>query len=136
MVMRKDWEHAAEHARKAVELEPDDPIAILLYAAQLQRAGKQAEAQVQFEKAMKLAGSTGAELPPKGMPVHCCVLYNAAGYYAVCGNREKALKALEAFFNTPNHLHLSRLQIEQDSDFSDIKADKSFIELLERYLTR
>ena len=133
MVMRKDWEGAARHARLAVELEPNDPIAILLYAAQLHRAGKQAEGRVQFQKALALAGVDAQGHAPG--PVHCCVFYNSAGYYAVCGQRADALKMLEAFFKTPNHLHLSRAQIEQDSDFVALKDDKDFIAMLDQYVS-
>jgi len=129
---QRNFVKAAEHARLAVELDPDDPIALLLYAAQLQRAGKQTEGRSAFKKAIELGGCD--EEGRHAQPVHCCVLYNSAGYYSVCGNSDNALKMLAAFFETPNHRHLSRQYVLDDPDFTELKKDLRFMELLDKYL--
>jgi len=123
---------AAEHARMATEIDPEDPIALLLYAAQLERAGRHDEAAAAFKKAIQIGGCD--EQGRHDHPVHCCVLYNSAGYYAVCGNSGNALKMLEAFFETPNHRHLSRQYLLDDPDFADLKNNPKFLELLDKYL--
>jgi Tfp pilus assembly protein PilF len=132
-VTRRDWKNSAEQARLAVETDRDDPIAILLYAAQLQRAGQSAFAHAQFERAMALAGIDAEGNPSR--PVHCCVWYNGAGYQAVSGNVAGALKMLHAFFETPNHRHLTRNQVEEDPDFADLKNLPEFIQMLDQYLS-
>jgi tetratricopeptide (TPR) repeat protein len=123
---------AAKHARMAVELDPNDPIALLLYAAHLERAGSHADAQRTFQKAIDIGGCDAEGRHSR--PVHCCVFYNSAGYYAVRGEREGALKMLEAFFETPNHRHLSREHILDDPDFADLKSDPTFLKILDKYL--
>ena len=125
-------EEAAEHAKRAAELDPNDPIALLLYAAQLERAGKHELGQQTFKKAIAIGGCD-----PQGGhagPVHCCVFYNSAGYYAVKGERAGALKMLEAFFKTPNHRHLSREHVLSDPDFTELKNDSEFMKLVDEYL--
>jgi len=129
---RKDFAKAAEHARLAAELNPSDPIALLLYAGQLERAGRHEEGRGVFSKAIELGGCD--QDGKHAQPVHCCVLYNSAGYYAVCGNADGALKMLQAFFETPNHRHLSRQYLLDDPDFTALKADRRFMELLDQYL--
>lgn len=133
MVMHKNWDAAAKYAKAATDLEPGDPIALLLYASQLHRAGRVGEGRTVFRKAMTLAG-----IDEKGHasgPVHCCVLYNAAGYFGVIGQKDEALKELEAFFKTPNHRHLTREQIAGDPDFAGIKDEPRFGALLAKYLS-
>lgn len=127
-----DFERAAFHSQRAVELAPDDPIALLLHASQLKRNGRSAEAQAAFERALRLAGCD----PGGGheAPVHCCVLLNAAGFHAVCGEREQALKMLAAFFDTPNHRHLPRTHFLEDPDFAALRSDSAFTGLLDKYL--
>jgi tetratricopeptide (TPR) repeat protein len=132
-VQRRDWKNAAEHARAAAEADADDPIAALLYAAQLHRAGESAKARGEFERAMSLAGIDAGGNPSR--PVHCCVWYNAAGYHAVCGQNAEALKMLDSFFQTPNHRHLTRKQIEEDPDFAELKKEPEFSEMLDHYAT-
>src|SRR6185436_18439348 len=74
---QRKFKEAAEHARLAVQCNPGDPIARLLYAAQLHRAGDRDEGRRQFEQALS-EGGVNAEGKAAG-PVHCCVYYNAAG---------------------------------------------------------
>lgn len=122
--MQGDYRSAAEHARAAVEMNPQDPIARLLYAAQLQRAGEAAAGREEFRRAFALVGDG---------PVHCCVYYNAAGYLGVCGDKAGAIDMLERFFKTPNHRHLTRQEIEHDSDFAALKDSAAFRALLDTY---
>ena len=123
---------AAEHAQAAVELQPDDPIALLLCAAHLERAGRREEGRRSFERALELAGCD--ELGRHAQPVHCCVLYNAAGYQAVCGERKSTLAFLQAFFETPNHRHLKREHVLADPDFAAWVKDEGFLTLVNRFL--
>jgi tetratricopeptide (TPR) repeat protein len=125
-------EEAAKHAKLAAELDPDDPIALLLYAAQLERAGKHEIGAQAFKKAINIGGCD-AEGKHSG-PVHCCVFYNSAGYYAVKGEHAGALKMLEAFFKTPNHRHLSREHVLSDPDFTELKRDPAFMKIIDAYL--
>lgn len=66
--------------------------------------------------------------------MHCCVLYNAAGYYGVCGEREGALRMLDAFFKTPNHRHLTREAVLNDPDFATMRGQPDFSKLIGNYL--
>ena len=131
MVMQHDWAAAARYSKLAADLEPSDPIALLLLASQLHRAGKIEEGRTDFKKALSMAGvdenghATG--------PVHCCVLYNAAGYLGVVGEKNESLNMLESFFKTPNHLHLSREQIADDPDFTLVKSEPRFTTMLKEY---
>jgi tetratricopeptide (TPR) repeat protein len=129
---QRDFAKAAEHARLAAEIDPDDPIALLLYATQLERAGRQSEGIEAFKRAIKLGGCD--DQGRHAQPVHCCVLYNSAGYYAVCGKTDGALNMLAAFFETPNHRHLSRQYLLDDPDFVEMKKDQRFIDLVDKYL--
>jgi len=127
---QRKFKEAAEHARAAVKIDGDDPIARLLFAAQLHRAGETAEARQEFEKA--LADAKTNERGESTEPVHCCVLYNAAGYLGVTGNAAATLVMLKKFFATPNHRHLTREEIENDADFEILKGNPDFKALLDR----
>jgi tetratricopeptide (TPR) repeat protein len=126
---RRDFDKAAHHARAAVELSPDDPIALLQFAVQMVRFKKPEEAKKAFDKAIQVAGcdeqgrSTGL--------VHCCVLYNGACYHAVRGDKAAALAMLKEFFITPNHRHITRDEILRDPDFESLVKDPDFQALLE-----
>lgn len=129
---RRDFAKAARHAQAAVEESPDDPIALLLFAVQMQRLGREDEAHRAFERAIWLAGcdDRGAPLGDAARRIHCCVLYNGACYHAVRGDRERALAMLAAFFATPNHRHIAREEILADPDFASIRDDPAFRALL------
>jgi tetratricopeptide (TPR) repeat protein len=129
---RREFNAAAEQACAAVKLNPRDPIALLLYAAQLHRAGQPAEGRRQYDQALVVCGMGAQE--KAGEPVHCCVVYNAAGYLAVCGEGDAALTMLKKFFETPNHRHLSRAEIESDADFESLKLRPAFCKLLDHHL--
>lgn len=132
--VQHDFANAAHHAGEAVKLSPDDAIARLLYAAQLERAKKPGQAREQFLKALEIANidedGNGAER------VHCCVFYNSAGYLAVAGENKRAIRMLRKFFDTPNHRHLTRQDIERDADFITLTSDPDFQSLLDRHLPR
>lgn len=127
---QRNFSAAAEQARAAVKLNASDPIALLLCAAQLHRAGKSIEARQQYEQALSLSGMNAHDKAGAPTPVHCCVIYNAAGYLAVCGEDEAALTMLKRFLETPNHRHLSRTEIECDADFEALKKKPEFQILL------
>jgi tetratricopeptide (TPR) repeat protein len=128
----KDFESAGKYAAQAVKLNPDDAIARLLHAAQLERAGERHEGRKQFQKGLLLAGVDTHGNGRKN--VHCCVFYNAAGYLSVAGNKAAALRMLRKFFETPNHRHLAREQIESDADFSELRKTAEFRALLDEFL--
>ncbi len=126
---QRKFKEAAEQAGEAVKLNPDDAIARLLYAAQLYRAGETENARAEFDKAAAMGGIGKNDDPHKH--VHCCVLYNAAGYLSVTGQNDAALAMLKRFFDTPNHRHLSREEIETDADFDKLKEVPAFRSLLD-----
>jgi tetratricopeptide (TPR) repeat protein len=129
--VRRDFKSALKHSEKAAKLDPDDPISRLLYAAALSRKGDKDKAREEYIKALALAGFEEGKPAPEH--VHCCVYYNAAGYLAVAGDKPGALTMLKNFFDTPNHRHLSRAQIEGDADFEPLLKSEDFRKLLDQY---
>ena len=125
----RDFEKAAIHAKAAIDLSPDDPIALLQYAVQMVRFKKPREAEEAFSKAIRLAGCD--ERGRSSDLVHCCVLYNGACYHAVRGNKAAALAMLQEFFITPNHRHITREEILRDPDFESLVKEDDFKALLE-----
>jgi tetratricopeptide (TPR) repeat protein len=117
---KSDFARAADHAKAAVSLDPEDPIALLQWAVQALRAGRTPEAEAAYVKALRIN------------PNHCCVLYNAACYHSVRGDRKAALEKLDAFFATPHHRHITREEILKDPDFAPLAADSEFRALLDR----
>ena len=128
----RDFAGAAEHASLALQLEPEDPLALLQYAVQLVRLGKPVEGRSAFVRALELGGCD--ERGRAAKPVHCCILYNAACYYAVTGADAMALVMLQAFFKTPEHRHISREALEADPDLEGLGRDPRFLELIDRFL--
>ena len=55
----RDFAGAAEHASLALQLVPDDPLALLQYAVQLVRLGKPVEGRSAFVRALELGGARG-----------------------------------------------------------------------------
>lgn len=132
---RGDFAGAAEQARLAAELQGDEPIALLLYATQLERAGEKEKAAATAKKALALAGCSDPPAPPDAAHrVHCCVFYNAACWHAVGGRRAEALEMIEAFFATPNHRHLGRDELLSDPDLASLKDEPAFRALLDGLL--
>ena len=126
---RRDFDKAAFHAKAAVDLSPEDPIALLQYAVQMERFKKPREAREAFTSAIRLANCD--ERGRSESLVHCCVLYNAACYHAVRGDKEGALAMLKEFFITPNHRHITKEEILKDPDFESLVKDRDFAALLE-----
>lgn len=126
---QRKFTEAAAAAGEAVKLSPDDDIARLLYAAQLHRAGEKEQGRKEFDAVAAAHGITAEGAVKR--PIHCCVLYNAAGYLSVCGEQDHALKMLQNFFETPNHRHLTREEIETDADFEELKKLPAFGKLLD-----
>lgn len=126
---KRDFEKAAHHAKAAVDLSPEDPIALVQYAVQMARFKKFEESEEAFWKAMGIAGCD--ERGRSNGLVHCCVLYNGACYHAVRGNKADALAMLKEFFSTPNHRHITREEIVRDPDFESLVKDPDFKALLD-----
>lgn len=126
---RRDFERAARHARAAVDLSPEDPIALLQYAVQMARFRKYEASEEAFWKALGIAGCD--ERGRSNGPVHCCVLYNGACYHAVRGDKAGALAMLEEFFRTPNHRHITKEEILRDPDFESLAKDPDFKAVLD-----
>jgi tetratricopeptide (TPR) repeat protein len=126
---KRDFEKAARHARAAIELSPEDPIALLQYAVQMERFKKPREAKEAFDRAIRLAGCD--ERGRSESAVHCCVLYNAACYHAVRGDKAGALAMLKEFFISPNHRHITKEEILRDPDFESLVRDADFTSLLD-----
>ena len=126
---KRDFDKAALHAKAAVDLSPDDPIALIQYAVQMVRFKKPRDAEEAFAKAIRLAGCD--ERGRSNDAVHCCVLYNGACYQAVRGNKDAALAMLKEFFMTTNHRHITREEILRDPDFESLLKDPDFKTLLD-----
>lgn len=126
---KRDFDKAALHAKAAVDLSPEDPIALLQYAVQMARFKKFEESEEAFWKALGIAGCD--ERGRSADLVHCCVLYNGACYHAVRGDKAGALAMLKEFFMTPNHRHITKEEILRDPDFEPLLKDPDFKALLE-----
>jgi len=126
---KRDFEKAAHHAKAAVDLSPEDPIALVQYAVQMARFKKFEESEEAFWKAMGIAGCD--ERGRSNGLVHCCVLYNGACYHAVRGNKLDALAMWKELFSTPNHRHITREEIVRDPDFESLVKDPDFKALLD-----
>jgi tetratricopeptide (TPR) repeat protein len=126
---KRDFDKAAFHAKAAIDLSPEDPIALIQYAVQMARFKKFEESEEAFWKALGIAGCD--ERGRSNDLVHCCVLYNGACYQAVRGNKAEALAMLMEFFMTPNHRHITREEIVKDPDFETLVKDPDFQALLE-----
>lgn len=125
----RDFDRAARHAKSAVDLSPEDPIALLQYAVQMARFRKYEQSEEAFWKAMGIAGCD--ERGRSSGLVHCCVLYNGACYHAVRGDKAAALAMLTEFFLTPNHRHITKEEILRDPDFEALVKDPDFKALLD-----
>lgn len=128
----KNFRGALEQARLALLVDPEDAISLLLHAILLHRNGQASEGKSAYLKAAELSGLQAAEKDPTKI-VHCCVVYNAAGYLSVCGDNSAALRMLTRFLENPNHRHLTWEEIESDSDFDNIRTDPSFAKLKTQY---
>jgi tetratricopeptide (TPR) repeat protein len=126
---KRDFDKAAHHAKAAVDLSPDDPIALIQYAVQMVRFKKPQEAEEAFAKAIRVAGCD--ERGRSNDAVHCCVLYNGACYHAVKGDKDAALAMLKEFFMATNHRHITREEILRDPDFESLVKDPDFKALLD-----
>lgn len=128
----KNYPAALEQARAGLAIDPNDAISLLLHAILLQRNSQAFEAKAAYLKAAQLSGLQASEKDP-AITVHCCVVYNAAGYLSVRGDRVEAMKMLTRFLENPNHRHLTWEEIESDSDFDNIRTDPSFAKLKNQY---
>ncbi len=108
---------AAEGLQHQVELDPDNVRALYLLASTLARIGRRADGIPYLERALRLR------------PDDYATLYNAACYYSLAGDVDRALELLERAcqFGGGN-----REWIERDSDLAALHTNPRFDALLAR----
>jgi adenylate cyclase len=111
-----------ERARRILELNPDDVRAWNLGAFALLRLGEKSEAERWIQKSLESA--------PRDSIVH----YNAACFYALAGEKDKALDCLERCLIKVGNI--SREWLEHDSDLDSIRSEPRFREVVEMLIGR
>ncbi len=106
-----------ERARRILELNPDDVRAWNLGAFALLRLGQKGEAEQWMKRSMEVA--------PRDSIVH----YNATCFYALAGEKDKALDCLERCLVKVGNI--SREWLEHDSDLDPIRSEPRFKEIVE-----
>jgi adenylate cyclase len=111
-----------ERARRILELNPDDVRAWNLGAFALLRLGQKEEAEHWMQRSM--------EVSPRDSIVH----YNAACFYALAGEKEKALDCLERCLVKVGNI--SREWLEHDSDLDVLRSEPRFREIVDTLVRR
>jgi TolB-like protein/cytochrome c-type biogenesis protein CcmH/NrfG len=111
-----------ERARRILELNPDDVRAWNLGAFGLLRLGEKAEAVRWIQRSLESA--------PRDSIVH----YNAACFFALAGEKDKALDCLERCLIKVGNI--SREWLEHDSDLDSIRSEPRFREVVETLIGR
>lgn len=111
-----------ERARRVLELNPDDVRAWNLGAFALLRLGEREKAERWLLKSLQTA--------PRDSIVH----YNAACFYALAGDKEKALDSLERCLIKVGNV--SHEWLEHDSDLDPIRGEPRFREIVDSLLSR
>jgi adenylate cyclase len=111
-----------ERARRILELNPDDVRAWNLGAFALLRLGHKEEAERWMQKSVEAA--------PRDSIVH----YNATCFYALAGEKEKALDCLEQCLVKVGNI--SREWLEHDSDLDLIRSEPRFREIVDTLIGR
>jgi adenylate cyclase len=108
---------AAEGLQHQVELDPDNVRALYLLASTLARVGRRGDGIPYRERALRLR------------PDDYATLYNAACYYSLAGDVDRALELLERAcqFGGGN-----REWIERDGDLAALRGNPRFDALLAR----
>jgi len=111
-----------DRARRILELNPDDTRAWNLGAFALLRLGEKAEAEHWMQRSTDSA------------PRDSIVQYNATCFYALIGEKEKALDCLERCLIKVGNI--SNEWLEHDSDLDSIRSEPRFREIVETLITR
>jgi adenylate cyclase len=111
-----------ERARRILELNPDDVRAWNLGAFALLRLGEKEEAERWMLRSL--------EASPRDSIVH----YNATCFYALAGEREKALDCLERCLVKVGNI--SREWLDHDSDLDAIRSEPRFREIVDTLVKR
>jgi TolB-like protein/Flp pilus assembly protein TadD len=111
-----------ERARRILELNPDDVRAWNLGAFGLLRLGEKAEAERWIQKSLDSA--------PRDSIVH----YNAACFFALAGEKDKALDCLERCLIKVGNI--SREWLEHDSDLDSIRSEPRFRDVVDTLIGR
>lgn len=111
-----------ERARRILELNPDEMRAWNLGAFALLRLGERDKAERWLRKSLEAA--------PRDSIAH----YNAACFYALAGDKEKALDSLERCLIKVGNV--SREWLEHDSDLDSLRAEPRFREIVDGLTSR
>ena len=111
-----------ERARRILELNPDDVRARNLGAFALLRLGEKDEAEEWMKRSME------------GAPRDSIVHYNATCFYALAGEKDKALDCLERCLVKVGNI--SREWLEHDSDLDRIRSEPRFREIVDTLIGR
>jgi TolB-like protein/Flp pilus assembly protein TadD len=111
-----------ERARRILELNPDDVRAWNLGAFALLRLGQKDEAECWMLRSL--------EASPRDSIVH----YNASCFYALAGEKEKALDCLERCLIKVGNI--SREWLEHDSDLDELRSEPRFREIVDTLVKR
>jgi len=111
-----------ERARRILELNPDDVRAWNMGAFALLRLGQKDEAERWMHRSME------------GAPRDSIVHYNAACFYALAGEKEKALDCLERCLVKVGNI--SREWLEHDSDLDLIRSEPRFKQIVDSQVRR
>ncbi len=109
-----------ERVRAALELNPDDNRALNLGAFALARLGEHEEA----EKWMKTS--------KRNAPMDSIIQYNAACFYSLSGDVDKALDCLENCLVKVGNI--SREWLDNDSDMDNIRNHPRYAEIIRNFL--
>ncbi len=132
VVGHRDYATAEKHARLALEIDPDDPIARLHLASYLAHEGKRAEA-------LKVLGELGGDgaschAPQDGSGSTDCLDYNLACVRANLGETDVAVALLKRYFEIHASSEAFRAEMSAraraDPDFDGIRSDPRFRELV------
>jgi adenylate cyclase len=111
-----------DRARRILELNPDDTRAWNLGAFALLRLGEKAEAEHWMQRSTDSA------------PRDSIVQYNATCFYALIGEKEKALDCLERCLIKVGNI--SNEWLEHDSDLDSIRSEPRFREIVDTLIRR